>query len=74
MNSHEAGKRDAIIQTPSCLSCKLSALGWWEMMESSGVCWEVGGARAFILDELHKFILNQKEAAFARVRGGSGDL
>lgn len=38
MNSHEAGKRDAIIQSPFSLSCKLSAQGEWEMIESSGVC------------------------------------
>lgn len=34
MNSHEAGQRDVIIQSRSC---KLSALGEWEMIESS-VC------------------------------------
>lgn len=38
MNSHEARKRDAIIQSPFSLSCKLSAQGEWEMIESSGVC------------------------------------
>ena len=34
MNTHEAGKRDVIIQSAFSLSCKLSALGEWEMMES----------------------------------------
>lgn len=34
VNSHEAGKRDVIIQSAFSLSCKLSALGEWEMMES----------------------------------------
>lgn len=38
MNSHEAGKRDDIIQSSFSLSCKLSAVGEWEMTESSGVC------------------------------------